>query len=601
MIDRSNKRKFLWRLGIMGFIFSLFIGAIIARLVKLQIIDYDFYKTVADKQHKITKTILPLRGIIYWQSTRLKDAERYLENNLSPVATNKNFYLLYAQPYLVDDPEQAANKLVEVFIPAIKKEPGKNDVLYQTNQEQRLKLYTKFFERLNKENDPYEPLENKVSEEIRDQVMVLGLKGVDVIEETWRFYPKKNLGSGLLGFVNYEGKGQYGLEEYFNQELSGEKGVIKTDKDVGGGLISLNEKEVKQAVDGASLVLTIDDTIESVACEKLDQAIKEYAAESGSIIMMEPSTGAIIAMCGFPDYDPNNYGEAVDINNFNNSAIFSDYEPGSVFKPITMSMALDQGKVTPETTYNDVGTRMVDGFPISNYDHVARGTQTMTNVLESSLNLGAMYAAEQVGVDKFRDYLTKYGFGMNTGIELETEAAGNVSSLKNKQAVYLATASFGQGITVTPLQMITAFSAIVNNGVLMKPYIIDRIIYSNGKIDKVQPKTIRQVVSARSATLLRGMLVSVVEKGHAKFAKVQGYYVGGKTGTAQVPDKKNGGYTNDTIHSFVAFAPATNPRFSMIIQLVKPKNAHYAETTTTYMFSDLSKFILNYYKIPPDR
>jgi cell division protein FtsI (penicillin-binding protein 3)/stage V sporulation protein D (sporulation-specific penicillin-binding protein) len=316
---------------------------------------------------------------------------------------------------------------------------------------------------------------------------------------------------------------------------------------------------------------------------------------------MDPSTGAVLAMCNAPVFDANDYSNVEDIETYINSAVSDQYEPGSVFKPLAMAAALDMGAVTPSTTYEDTGEVKIDSYTIRNSDLKANGIQTMTNVLELSLNTGAIFSVQQIGNENFYKYVQKFGFGEKTGIELEGENNGNISSLATFRDIYAATASYGQGITVTPIQLISAYAAAVNGGKLMKPYVVEKIIKENGFEVKTEPEIVRQVISAETSRVLRAMLVSVVKKGHAARAQIQGYFVGGKTGTAQIAKTNGVGYDasrhNDT---FIGFTPVDNPKFVVLTKINDPKDAAWAESTAVPLFGEIGKFLVDYYQIPPD-
>jgi len=305
-------------------------------------------------------------------------------------------------------------------------------------------------------------------------------------------------------------------------------------------------------------------------------------------------------MCGSPDFNPNVYNETSKITNFNNPALFLDYEPGSVMKGLTMAAAVDQQKVSPNSTYNDTGEVLFGKSVIKNSDNKAHGIQTMTQVLEESLNTGAIYAMRQIGVQVFRKYLEDFGLGSTTGVELDGEAAGNLHSLYDSNEIYAATASFGQGITATPLQMVTAYAAIANGGKLMRPYLVKEIRHSDGTTETHSSKVVRQVISSKTAALVSGMLVRVVTNGHGKKAAVTGYVIAGKTGTAQIPRHDGKGYEDgSTIGSFIGFGPVSDPKFAMIVRIDRPKDVQYAESSAAPLFGDLAKFILQYYEVPP--
>lgn len=513
-----------------------------------------------------------------------------------------------------------------------------NEKRDQLIKEQRDILIAKFTEDFSKENDTYELIEKKIEEEALKKFYLYMLDRSDVTPHdlevkngtiilkhdnseikvpgfsytltNFRFYPEKNIGANLLGFTSYEDqhqRGKYGLEGFFDEDLFGSVGSVRSERGA-GGLVIVNDRQSNDKVNGDSLVLTIDRAAQFTACSKLDEAVKKHGAEGGSVIIVDPKTGAILAMCSVPDFDPNNYNLVDDISVYNNPAIFDQYEPGSVFKAITMAAALDQGKVTPETTYVDKGQVMIKGWPkpIRNSDFETSGGHGSTNmvqVLEKSLNTGAIFAMEAIGVKKFSEYVRAFGFGEKTGIELEGEAAGNISNIigGNVKEVEAATASFGQGITTTPLQMVMSYAAIANGGELLKPYIVKEIIKPNGERSVTTPAPARRVISERTASLLTGMLINVVEHGHSKLMQAPGYYVAGKTGTAQVASSVSKGYSGAYIHTFIGYAPAENSSFVILTKINNPNDARYAESTAVPLARDISQFLLNHWQIKKDR
>jgi cell division protein FtsI/penicillin-binding protein 2 len=317
--------------------------------------------------------------------------------------------------------------------------------------------------------------------------------------------------------------------------------------------------------------------------------------------MMNPQTGAIVAMCSLPDFDPNNYSKVKSLEQFNNTAIFTAYEPGSVFKPFTMSAALDLGLVNPQTTFAadpckfDVGKGLQ---PIRNAENKCYpGTLTMTNILEHSINTDMTWVVGKIGLEKFREYVQKYGFGEKTGIPLSTEVAGTMAGLNLKINMYYS--SFGQGLATTPLQLAVAYSAMANDGAMPKPYIIDEIHHPNGTIEKTQPKILEQVISTPAAKRITGMLVSVVENTYTKSVRIPEYYIAAKTGTAQVPQK--GGYKSSAYnHTLAGYGPATNAKVVLIVKYEEP-DRRYAESTAAPIFKDVMKFALDYYNVPSER
>ncbi|MFH2136254.1 MAG: penicillin-binding protein 2 [Patescibacteria group bacterium] len=592
------------RLRLIKVIVFLFAGVIGLRLFSLQVLNNDFYSALAAGQHEIYKAIFPERGRILMQEVGGNNSEN---EKLYPLATNQSLYLVYVDPRKIENAEELAKKLVDLLYVREKKD-NENltaEEILAAEKTEKEKLEEEFLAKLKKENDPYEPLRHGVSGATVEKIKELGAEGIGFIEEETRYYPENNLASHLLGFVGTKDDkkiGQYGLEGYFEKELGGVQGFLASEKDVAGRWIPISGREWQKAEDGADVVITIDRNIEYFACGKLKEAVERHDADGGTVIIMDPKTGAILAMCSYPDFNPNEYAKVDDINVYNNPAIFSQYEPGSIFKAITVAAALDAGKITPTTTYVDEGEVKVDDRTIKNSDLAAHGVQTMTQVLDESLNTGAVFAVDTIGPDVFRKYVEDFGFGAKTGIELDFENDGNINSLGKKGKIWSATGSFGQGISVTPIQVVTAFSAIANGGKLVEPYIVDRIIKSNGAIIKTEPKVLRQVIAPRTSTLLGGMLVSVVENGHGKRAGVPGYYVAGKTGTAQVAKKDGSGYERDvTIGSFIGFAPVEDPRFVMLTKIDHPRSTIWAEATAAPLFGEIAKFMLNYLKVPPSR
>ncbi|MFA5754028.1 MAG: penicillin-binding protein 2 [Patescibacteria group bacterium] len=626
-----------WRL-VVAIIFLL-LGSLAYKLFSVQIKQCDLYTALAASQHQVHSQLKPDRGKIYF-TENINGQEK-----LYPVATNKDFATLYTVPKDVTNPREIAEKLYDFFDrsrleqeAAAQVASGTPVVVATSTKEAALAGYLK---RLDKPGDVYEPLERKVdidsllilwaslasSSSTPVNVSSLSLKndrimskdaegetelkvpGVGFDIEKLRAYPEKEIGSHLLGFVSYvdgEGQGKYGLEEFFNDELFGKYGSVKSEKGGQSSMIIVNDREYVKPEAGADLVLTIDRNVQFIACEKLKETVKKHGAIGGSVIAMNPQTGAIIAMCSVPDFDPNNYKDVKDISNYNNPALLYQYEPGSVFKVVTMSIAVDQGKVSPTTTYKDEGQIMISGWPkpIKNSDfstHGPHGVVDMNAVLENSLNTGAIFAMKQVGPRVFADYVKNYGFGEKTGLELGSESPGNIGNLiSNKvKEIDAATASFGQGIAVTPLQMIMPYQAIANGGVLMKPYIVKAIIRGENR-EEMTPKQIRRVVSEKTAATISAMLVNVVERGHSKRAYIDGYYIGGKTGTAQVAI--SGGYSKDDyIHTFIGIAPIDNPAFVMLTKIDSPKDVQYAEGSALPLWTEIADFMLKYYQVPKDR
>ncbi|MFA6393758.1 MAG: penicillin-binding protein 2 [Patescibacteria group bacterium] len=650
--EKNNRANFL-----LAIIFLL-AGGLLYKIFYLQVLQKDYYSALAAGQHEVFRELEPDRGRIF-----IEDSGEGGNKELYPVATNKEFALFYAKPAEIpaNKVEEKAKVIYDYFDRAKdeektdqltkkfkkeKEESGekieeeflriKRDLELEERAKKGIASYAKILE---KENDPYEPIKNKVEEEdlIKIYLALARSDGLDMGDdklkiknnkvyiavdkkesefslpgfghamETFRYYPEGNTGANILGFVGYEGKkkeGRYGLEEFFNEELSGKPGSLKTERDASGDLIIINDREFTRPEPGADLVLTIDRNIQFAACDKLNAAVARHGADGGSVIIIEPETGRVIAMCSSPDFDPNNYKEISDIKYYNNSGVFGLYEPGSIFKVITMAAGLDQKKITPETTYIDSGVVKIANYEIKNSDLKAHGECTMNTVLEQSLNTGVIFVMRKTGPGVFADYVKNFGFGERTGIELSAEGKGEIGNLvlKENKELYAATASFGQGISVTPLQMVAAYAAIANGGVLMKPYIVEEVIRPNGERIAAGAKEIRRVISERAAALLGGMMVNVVENGHGKQAGVKGYWVAGKTGTAQVPRSDGRGYeANSHVGSFAGYAPADEPKFVMIVKIDHPRDVEWAESSAAPLFGEIAEYILHYYKVPTVR
>jgi cell division protein FtsI/penicillin-binding protein 2 len=573
----SPKNAAVDRLKWLEWIFIGLAALVVGRLFVLQIWEGKTYRLLATNQHELQSKLIPQRGRIL-----VRDRS---DGSLYPLATNRDAWDVYAVPKEMSNASSVAAELAPLV--------GK------TADELRTKWTAN-------PDDPYEPVTKNLTKDQMDAIVAKNLRGIGVVKTWARFYPEQNIGGQLIGFVrpgdDGMGHGVYGVEGAFDATLVGKPGFMSAQKDAGGRRLVFDDGTIKEAVNGSDVVLTIDRTIQHEACSRLQQAVSRHGADGGSVVIMDPQTGAVLAMCSVPDFEPSNYGVTKNMSAFNNPVTLTQYEPGSVFKAFTMAVGLEKEKITPKTTYVDTGVEEIDGFKIKNSDGLAHGEQTMTQVLDASLNTGTIFVQRQVGKDVFKAGLDKFGFGKLTGIELSPESKGDVASLLKKGNIYAATASFGQGLSVTPIQLVSAYAALANGGMLMKPYVVDEVIRPDGSRVKTKPQTIGRAISLRASRLVTGMLVSVVELGHGKRAGVPGYYVAGKTGTAQVPDSKNGGYLKDTsIGSFAGYAPADNPKFVMLVKLDHPRDVEWAESSAAPLFGEIASFLLSYLEVPTER
>lgn len=548
------------------------VGVVFLRLYSLQVIAYSTYRKLAEGQHTLFKELFAQRGEIF-----LKDKEE-----LYPVAVNRETKMAFAVPKETENPRETIIKLADWL---------------QLDQDE---LKNKF----SNPEDMYEILKHRLTDSEIEKLQKAGLKGVHLADEFYRYYPSGKLTANVLGFVGWKGNdfgGRYGLEAYFEKELSGQSGKIKQNRDAFGRWTATNNRTIVSAKNGDNILLTIDHIVQYETEKILESAVQKFKASGGSIIVMEPDTGKILALANYPTFDPNNYANVEDINVYRNPAVNDAYECGSVFKPITLAAGLDSNKISPNTTYKDTGSIIEAGYTIKNSDLKANGTQTMTQVLEKSLNTGAVHVEKLLGNKNFADYVKRFGFGEKTGINFPGENKGDIKNLNNLRIdIQFFTASFGQGITVTPIQLISAYSALANGGVLMQPQIVEKIIHADGNNEEIQPQEIRRVISEKSSLEISQMLRSVVVEGHGKRADVPGYLVAGKTGTAQVASSETKGYEKGmTIGSFAGFAPVDNPRFAILVKIDNPKTIEWAESSAAPTFGELMKFLLEYYGVEP--
>ena len=545
---------------------------IVSRLFFLQFLQHVFYSALARGQQQVFETIPPERGEILLTD---KNSET------SALAVNREYPYVYAVPKDVEDKEKSAKILAEII-----------------GQDEKAIL-----DKLSKPDDLFEKIGQRLNEEQAQKIRDLKIKGIGIKAEKLRYYPYGSLAAHLSGFLgdSQEGSvGRYGLEGYYEQILHGTPGSLVGEKDARGTILkSLGENE-NAARAGDDLILTIDPNVQSIVEEKLKIEIEKWSADAGTVIVMDPITGAVRAMASYPNFNLNNYSEVEDAGVYANPAVSHIFEPGSVFKPITLAAGLDSKAITPSTTFENTGSVKIGSYTISNVVQEAIGTRTMTETLEESLNTGAIFAEQKTGDETFKKYVQDFGFDQKTGIDLFAETQGNIANLSENRPINFATASFGQGIAVTPIAMANAISAIANNGQLMRPYVVQVIRHANGQEEKTVPKVIRKILSQRTVTDLTAMMVSVVRNGTGKRAQIEGYTIAGKTGTAQVPNFDRRGYSDKDIHTFAGFFPAFDPKVLIFIKLDDPKGVRYAEDSAAPLFKEIAQYIITYYSIPPD-
>lgn len=558
---------------------------IIARIFQIQVLEYDQYKKEADRQHKSEVKLIGDRGNIYFQN--MKSGDNF------PVAINLITYDIGIDANMI----AANNESNKVQI----KEIIANS--FPDIDKSRLE------EEFNKTDSKYYIFAKDIPEEIITPIKEKKLKGFIFEKKSTRSYPEKTLGSQIIGFFSKNSQsGQYGIEQYYDEQLRGEDGFAKIEaKDSRGIWLANTEQDKKVAVNGDNIVLTIDHTIQFKLEEVLAELANEYKTKVALGAIMNPKTGEILAMASNPSFNANEYNKVENLSLFKNPVVSSLYEQGSIFKPITVGIGLDKGVIKPNTTYEDKGHEIINGYEVANWSNKTYGTQTMSYALENSLNLGMIFIQRKLGREAFVSGIKdQFQISNKTGIDLPGEVSGNINNItqpmRDAREIDYANASFGQGISMTPIRILTSFNSIINGGKIVKPRIVKSIQSPDGQIKTFEPEIQGQSMSAESARELSKMLVDVMDKGSAKSASVAGYSLGAKTGTGQIA--VNGKYIKDggpTYQSFIEFATLDNPKYTLLISLDTPQGARFADSSVVPKVKKLNEFLLNYFAIPPDK
>jgi cell division protein FtsI/penicillin-binding protein 2 len=559
-----NDSRLTWRLGVLIGVFALGLVALLARLVQVQVVNHDYYATLAEEEHLQRAVERAPRGPI-------------LDRNGYPLVTTVGAFDIYIDPVTWED-DAAALRGAAALSPVLNEPPE------QLISEARSQESGDYFA-------------------ARDVPADRGLAlleepppGVKLVSTSRRFYPEGDLASSLLGFVGRDQTGLSGIESDFDRELGGVAGDIYFERDGLGNPIPFGRSLGGGPEEGGPVRLTIDRYLQRLVEQKLDAELAAHGASGGTIIIMDPGTGELLAMASRPSFQLSqlNLNDPAQADLYRNRAVTDLYDPGSVMKTVTMAMAIDQGLVTPQSTYNDTGIAYIEGGGgIQNWDLSAHGTTTATQVLQYSLNTGAVWLSNLIGAERFYSYMASFGFGDATNIGLGGESAGLVRTNQDDgwYPVDLATNSFGQGISTTPLQVITAISALVNGGTLMRPYIVKEVAGPDGH-RTFEPVAVRRVISQETSRTLVEMMNAVVDGMPNHRAHVEGYSVGGKTGTTTFTDKST------TIASFVGFAPVEDPKFIMLVKIDEPRDDTLGGVVAAPVFGDLAPQILAYLSVP---
>lgn len=545
---------------------------IVARLFFVQIVHGEIYQEKASNQY-VRKSIDAFnRGSIF-----------FVNKDGTPVAAASLHYgfTLAMHPARVADAQQA----YEVLKPLLP------DLDHEI-----------FFARAAKKDDPYEEVAVRVSEELAEKIRALKLPGFSLHREKWRAYPSGSLAAhtiGLIGFKGDELLGRYGLELQYEGVL-GRSATGESINFFAEVFSELGNRIANNELRDGDLYLTIEPVVQSSLEKELSLIMERYQAERAGIIVMDPKTGAIRALGALPSFDP---GSGVkDISALANPLVEHVYEMGSIVKPLTVAAGLDAGVIRPDTLYDDRGFVVLNTKRISNYDGEARGTVSMQEVLNQSLNTGVVFVMQKLGRGPFRDYMRNFGIGEKTGIDLPDELSGLTDNLESTRDVDYATASFGQGIAITPIAMTRALATLGNGGLLVQPYVVDEIRYKTLDRSEVGPHPSKRVLKEKTSEDISRMLVKVFDEAllGGKY-KMEHYSIAAKTGTAQMVSPTGGYFKDRYLHSFFGYFPAYEPRFIIFLYVVDPKGVRYASETLSDPFATLAKFLINYYNIPPDR
>jgi stage V sporulation protein D (sporulation-specific penicillin-binding protein) len=555
------------RYRIVLFCFTLIFALIALRLFYWQVVKADELSKLGQVQYGRSIKIEPIRG-------EIETSDGF------PIVANKITYLMYANPKEIKNKTQLARSLAQIL------DVKEASISAQLSQD----LF-------------WVPLGRGLESKLKDDIEKKNFKGVGFQQEFERLYPEASMAANLLGFVGKDesgnSKGYFGLEGYYDRLLRGKSSsALQINDALGRPILARVENQKAFGTDGNSLVLNINRSIQFIAERKLKDGIEKYGAVGGMVGIMDPKTGNILAMAKFPSFDPRDYNQYSD-ELYKNSFISSLYEPGSTFKPLVMSGAFNEKLLTPKSICTICsGPVSVGGYDLHTWNDKYYSNSTMLEVIQHSDNTGMVFTAQKLGLDRMVKYLDEFGIGKITGIDLEGEVAPDIKPKNEWHEVDLATTGFGQGITITPIELLTAFASIANNGVMMEPHIVKAIVDVNGKKTEIPPKEIGRPIDGPTAKVMTEVLVNAVNKGEAQWTKIKGYRIAGKTGTASIPIE--GKYDpNKTIASFIGFAPANDPKFVMIVIFDRPTAKIYGAETAAPVFFSIARDLFSYYEIAP--
>lgn len=555
------------RIKLLFILFCLAWLVLVSRLFYWQIGSSDKFFLEANNQYQTKEEISALRGKIF-------------ASDGFPLALSKENYTLFIQPNLVkDEPDKIYQKLTQ-FVP----------------------LNSESFLKIAKDSQiHWYPLIKELESEIKDQITKEKIDGIGFDPQWQRAYPEASIAAHLLGFVGSDNlgrqRGYFGLEGFYDREFQGKTGELFWEKDLLGRRIIIGQGEERKPKSGRDLKLFLDRSMQFLLEKELKKGIEKYSAVSGSLTILDPFTGGILAMASFPTYDPQNFFREDKVN-FSNPVISSSFEPGSVLKPFVMAAAIDLGLVTPKTICDQCsGPVQIGEYEVKTWNDKYYPNTNMLEIIQHSDNVGMVFVSRKIGVRNLLHYLDIFGFSQKTGIDLQEESNPELRKENDWKEIDLATAGFGQGVAVTPIQLIRAMAAIANGGKLITPKVVEKIIDGDKEI-KIKIEEGKQVIKPITAKIITEMMVNAVENGEAKWAKPKGYKIAGKTGTAQIPIA--GHYDKEkTVASFIGFAPADEPRFVMLVMLREPKVSPWASETAAPLWFEMAKKMLQLLGVPP--
>lgn len=579
--SRNEEPQYTHRLQWLKLGFFLAFLVIFFRLAYWQVWKHNELTQVAAQQYESRQTLESARGAI-------------LDAHGRVIAGNEERYTLFAEPPQLSAP---ANQVAELLFPILKESIDPTPAQASDSawlKEQELSLRENLLNQLSHSQRRWVPLAHRLSRDQQKQIQALNIRGLGFDAHSYRAYPDASVSAHLLGFVGKDTQGRdqgyFGLEGFYDLELKGREGLLEQQQTARGLPIAFGKsKELSQQM-GRNLTLTIDKTLQYQVEQELRKGVERYQAVSGEVIIMEPQTGAILAMAAYPSYDPQRFLD-YDPKLYRNPIVSELYEPGSTLKILTMAAGVEDGKISAQTPCPRCsGPRVISGFSIKTWNQQYIPNISMQDALAKSDNTAMVYIQEELGKDRFVEWLKTFGLGEKTGVDLQGEAQFEIREPKDWRVIDAATASFGQGVATTSLNLVRAAAAIANGGKLMQPYVVQSV-EEDGETVEVKPRVIREVLSPETTQAVTEMMVYSAQQGDSKWTTTRDVTVAGKTGTAQIAE--NGKYLEDkTIASFIGFAPAENPKFVMLVKLREPNSSQWGSETAAPLWYKIMKLML---------